>query len=1405
MTCIRDKFILLRFLAAWPLLAREPVFERFPPEQQQMTGTIHSMIQDRRGFLWLGATNGLFRYDGYEFRAFRHDPADSNSISGDHIWSICEDRRGDLWIGTSGRGLNCYRLGEERFIRYRLNPVDSAAIAGDLEVPWVMEDRDGNIWAALWENGLDRYDAVNRRFIHHPFSFPDEEGQLRSNVHRLYQDRSGRQWVGSKRGLYAFEPPAASAGEAALRIKAYRHDPGDPGSIGGNYIYAILEDHHEQLWVGTLDGGVSRYDPERDTFTVFRHDPADPHSLSSDAVTAMCLDSAGSLWVGTQDAGLNRFDEASRRFERLSASSQMQYNLSSNCVVSLLVDRTGNLWVGTDDGTLHRYNPRQRKFAHFRHDSRQPGSLGASLVNSIYEARDGTLWVGTAGGGLNRFRKETGTFRRYRADDRPGSDFVSAICEDRRGQLWIGTSGAGLYRFDPGSERFRQYRYLPGARDPTVIAQINVLFTDRRGNLWIGTDGDGIACYLTERDSLVHYGADSTSALYNLRHIWAILEDSAGDLWFGVWGRGAAWFQQASGKVLLFNNHSGGRRKLNSNVVISLAEDRQGNIWMGTWGEGLGMYDRRGDSLIHFTTSDGLPNDIVLGILPDGDGNIWISTANGLARYQPASGEWKVFDHRDGLQSHVFRTGAYHKGHSGRLYFGGVNGFNGIEPETIRENPHPPPVVITGFSIFNRQVTSHTPDSPLSRSIEETELIRLSYRDKFFSFSFAALDFSAPEKNRYAYMLENFDLHWNEAGAAHTASYTNLDPGEYRFRVKAANNDGVWNEDGAAVRIIITPPWWKTWWAYTLYLLLAGALLYGLRRYELNRLRLKHQLQVEHLEQEKLRELDHLKSHFFANISHELRTPLSLILAPIENVITRLPEVDLRRQLRLAYRNGQRLQRLINQLLDLSRLDAGALKLNTSRRDLVAFLKGIVFTFESLAQQKNITLGFHSALARLPLSFDAEKLEQVFYNLIINAIKFTPEGGKVIVDFGFRISDLENLDRPAPALSGDPKSAISDFVEITVSDTGAGIPAEFLPRIFDRFFQADIRHSHAPGGAGIGLALAKEFVELHGGRISVTSEPGKGTIFVVVLPLTSVPAETGFDDIPVIEESPGFSESPAETPPAEVPEAESLAGVTSGGEQEVILLVEDNAEVRAFLRMFLAPGYAIIEAEDGRQGLEKAIAAIPDLVISDVMMPGMDGYNFCRALKADQRTSHIPVILLTARAGEDSKLEGLHTGADDYLTKPFNSRELLARVGNLIEQRRRLREKFTRQVVLKPGEIPITSLEEQFLNRVKAAVEVHLGDEAFTVTALCREVGMSRVQLHRKLRALSGLSAGQFMLLLRLQRAADLLKQNAGTVAEIAYTVGFNTPNYFARCFRRQFGCAPAEYRRRGAANQEQR
>ncbi|MCZ6778903.1 MAG: response regulator, partial [Acidobacteria bacterium] len=908
-------------------------------------------------------------------------------------------------------------------------------------------------------------------------------------------------------------------------------------------------------------------------------------------------------------------------------------------------------------------------------------------------------------------------------------------------------------------------------RDWAPFPRIFSIYEDRQGTLWIGTEG-GLNRFDRETEQFTHFLPDTTHTRFN-------------------------------------------------NRVVAIHEDRSGRLWLGTY-MGLVLFDRDTETFTYFNEQDGLADNFVNGILEDDAGNLWLSTNSGrLSRFIPATRTFRNFDGQDGLVNNFFYPGSHQRSRRGELIFGSPAGLVIFHPDSIQASTYVPPVALTSFEVFGRRVK-------LDQALPYTQEIELFPDQNTFSFEFTALDFSAPDRNLYAYKLEGFDADWMENGTRRRASYTNVPPGTYTFRVKGSSSDHVWNEEGVSVRLVITPPFWRTGWFYALVVIfglsLIGVVGYGVRvrrlkarEQELSRMveertqalvaeKKKTEEQAEKLQEQadRLLELDRIKSRFFANISHEFRTPLTLLLGPLQDALDGEREMDaLRRHLPTMHRNARRLLRLINQLLDLSKLEAGSMTLRARRANLIPLLRATAEAFTSMARRKHITLQVQTSQEEIVLYYEQDKLEKVFYNLLSNAFKYTPEGGTVSVSVE------------------EGEGEASGFVEIVVRDTGRGIPAEDLPYIFDRFttvnlrfHQVDASSTREHEGTGIGLALTKELVALHGGTIRVESEWGRGTAIFIRLPR----GRAHLHDDDIVDEDVGD-------------EMQALAGLETfdleaslravdevlafeGGLHEragdgqpagplpedapTILIVEDNADVRGYLMSHLEGDYHVVEAADGVEGLDQAQAIKPDLVIVDVMMPRMDGYALCRALKADEKISHIPVVLLTARADEESKVMGLETGADDYLYKPFNAAELLARVENLIEIRRQLRERFSETIVVQPGDIEITSAEADFLKQVQGIVEAHLADRQFSVEWLASEVALSRRQLDRRLRSLTRLSASGFIRKMRLERAAQLLVQQAGKVSEVAYAVGFQDVAHFSKLFRQTFGVPPSEYAMNG-------
>ncbi len=798
---------------------------------------------------------------------------------------------------------------------------------------------------------------------------------------------------------------------------------------------------------------------------------------------------------------------------------------------------------------------------------------------------------------------------------------------------------------------------------------------------------------------------------------------------------------------------------------------------MSDYFSGLNLFDReKGTVSASYNQKDGLVSNYILGILEDDHNNLWISAENGLSKFNINTRTFRNYYKEDGLPSWFLTESKYGKGPDGRMYFNTNEGEIVFHPNSIIDDPTPPQVVLSGISLFDR------PDEKLSYEgfISELKEITLPYNQNDLRFDYVGLHFSVPAKNRYKYILENFDNDWIEAGNQRNAVYTNLDPGEYVFKVTASNKDGVWNEAGTSLRIIINPPLWATTWAYLFYILFIAGIIYFIWKAQLKRIRIKQEFEMSKFEAQKLHEVDEMKSHFFTNISHEFRTPLTLILGPVKQIIERIKDEKTKDELSLVHRNAKKLLGLVNQLLDISKLESGNMKLQTIPQNFIPLLKALVLSFTSYAERKRITLRFNSVENEIVIYLDRDKVEKIFTNILSNAFKFTPEGGMIEV-----------------SVNKEDK-----HINVIVSDTGIGIQKEKISKVFDRFYQVDGSHTREQEGTGIGLSLTKELVELHKGKIEVESEEGKGTTVTISLPLGKdhlKPDEIIEPDKDEVsfepKESIYFEETKTDLY-ADNTGKFDLSSITQT-DNPLLLIVEDNSDVRNYIKDNLKKDYRVVEAVDGEDGWEKSIEHTPDLIVSDVMMPKMDGFKLCKKLKTDERTSHIPVILLTAKAAKEDKLEGYETGADEYLMKPFEPDELRARIRNLIEQRKRLHEHFRKQGVFELNQTRITSVDKKFLQKAFDRITDHISDSSFSVELLVEELAISRSVLHRKILSLTGETPGELIRRIRLNKAADLIKQKFGNLSEIALEVGFNNPAHFSESFKKQFGVTPSQYQQK--------
>jgi signal transduction histidine kinase/AraC-like DNA-binding protein len=940
-----------------------------------------------------------------------------------------------------------------------------------------------------------------------------------------------------------------------------------------------------------------------------------------------------------------------------------------------------------------------------------------------------------------------------------------------------------LNRFDTENNKFTIYEHDPN--NPRSLSHNGVfaLHIDRAGNFWIGTIGGGLnKLILNENEKIppvfLHYKhTPNDPHSIGGNNVLVIYEDEDEFLWVGT--DGLDKFDKRNEKFFRYQHDPSNPNSLSNNLVSTIYQDKNGVLWIGTEGGGLnklvpGDNEESPPTFIHYQEIDGLANDIIYGILEDNHHNLWLNTKNGLSKFNPDEVDdkgivlpsaFKNYYVQDGFQDNEFMA-SYFKNSRGEMFFGGINGFNAFYPDSLKENLTIPAVVITDFKVLNE-------DYKLDTSITEINQIVLSYNENFLSFDFAVLDYTVPEKNNYAYKLDGLDNDWNYVDNRNFAHYTNLSSGEYVFMVKGSNNDGVWNEEGVSIKIIILPPWWKTWWAYLSYAIFFIFALFWIRRYEMNRISYKNQGKIDKAVLKEKEETEKIKSRFFANISHEFRTPLTLIFGPAKDIMDKTNDLKTKENAGIINRNAGRLYGLVNQLLDLSKLEAGRMTLETSEQNIISLLKGLVLSFTSLAERKRITLKFNTIEENLNVYIDKEKIVRIVNNLLSNAFKFTPEGGRIDFTVGKMIKELE----------------------LRISDSGIGIPKERIDNIFDRFYQVDGSHSRESEGSGLGLALTKELVELHKGKIKVESTEGEGSTFTILLPLGKEhlkPNEIVQKEIR--EETTKTIEEEDLNPEIEKSKGKADIDVLLETGKPILLIVEDNLDVRNYIVSHLEDDYGIQEAIDGEDGFTKSIEQIPDLIVSDVMMPKMDGFQFCAKIKTDERTSHIPVILLTAKASGESKIEGLETGADDYIMKPFDAKELKVRIKNLIDQRKKLREHFLQEGIFNLDNKNIISVDKKFLEKAVKIINEHLSDSLFGVESFASKIALSRVTLHKKLIALIGEPPGNLIKRIRLSKAAKLIENKTGNISEIALEVGFNNPAYFSECFKKQFGVTPSQY-----------
>ncbi len=1335
--------------------------------------SIRSLMQDRRGFMWFGTEEGLNKFNGRSFEVFRNLEADSTSLSANDIRSILEDQKGEIWVGTTD-GLNRLDPARGTFTRIDLPKRGDHSSRRNF-IYSMFEDKDANIWMGT-RDGFYHFNTRDSVFSLVTALGSHQLGQ----VHCFYEDRQGLMWIGADNGLYRM-----NRSRQLIEYYNFELGPTIPTAVS-----SILEDQHGTLWVGTFHG-LFRSDTISKASLPNRHfrrvQPTLPQLTGNQEMVRCMLLDHDNLWVGTFDGLLilNIEDGSFRSFQH---HQTLPGTLSANFIRSICRDSRGDIWMGTVMGGINVYH---RDYSVFESELSDwaYAKMKGRIIHSFAEDAKGNVWVSTRDGGVSYLNLHAKTVVNY--FHQPGVSNGLAVNEvrdlliDDQGRIWMATYFGGVHRLDPKTGQFTVYRVDPD--DPLSVnaENQNVIFQDSRGEIWIATHGGGLDRYVPESDGFAHYVHDpeDTSSLSS-NIIVNLYEDSRQNLWIGTRHSGLNKMNLRTEEITRYRYDKHMAKSISSDAITAIHQDTYGALWIGTEDAGLNRWNEVQQGFEHFRIQDGLPSDAIHGIQEDEKGMLWLSTNKGLSHFDYEKRTFINYDQTDGLPSNQFSRLACTKTSDRSLMFGSINGFTIFRPEHILKNNYVPPVYITDFKLFNQEVPIGGKRSPLQKDISETTEITLRNDQSVFSLEFVALNYLFGSKNQFAYKLEGLDENWNYIGTRNSVDFTTLPHGDYVFRVKAANNSNVWNEVGASIKITVLPPWYKTWWAYLIYATSLIGLLLLYRYNTLVRLRERNKLHLAQTEKEQITELNNAKLQFFTNISHDLRSPLTLILGPLENLF-QLAKGQPKMLKLLSYirNNAEYLLRLINELLEFRKAEVGVTTLHTARRDLIPLLREIEQAFQEKAAANFVDFQLSLHEKEVVGQFDEDLIRKALYNLLSNAFEHTAKDGTGKIILGVSCRECED----------------NRTCHISVSDNGIGIPQDRIERIFDPFFQIDRGDVDKKKGFGIGLALTKRLIAMHNGQIQVESNYGEGSVFLIEIPVV----EDVDQHSELIEQTSIIDFSMTSTNTLDQMDAVIKEDLSSlpGYRKPVVLVVEDNEEMQSYLFDCLSSNYTVLQALNGLEGFDLAISDHPDLVISDIMMPGMDGIGFCHKMKQDIHTSHIPLIFLSARSSMETRIKGIMTGADSYLTKPFSYNHLHAVIENLLMNRKQLWKSYKYHGRLpKRREQTLGPLDRRFLRQLEEVAEKHIKDTEFSVEQFAREMTMSRSYFHRKLKALTGLSASEFIKETRLKNAIRFLEENQLTISEIAYEVGFSSPNYFGRCFRNKYGMSPTEYKDDGLA-----
>ncbi len=1325
---------------------------------------VTAIIQDKNGFLWFGTRGGLQQYDGYEMKLLKNDIGDGENLKSQSIEVLKNGIDNNIWIGTKSGGLSSYDFKTGHIINHTTTTPPLAGFNSDYILS-ILDTKSDKLLVGTWK-GFQYFNKKTGQFT------------IINNIWKTFDiqpDEQDGYWLATNSGLLHLTNDL---------VNDKRFNFGLPDLNISSIAYDKVR---KCLWLCTWKRGVIRFDLATNAFKKYLPIPDNSQSLSGENAYKVFIDSKNTVWIGTWGKGLNRFNNTTETFERISLDVPGLYTSNNNIILNIMEDRSGLLWVCTDGAGVFKLDLNKKQFSNIVYDESRKTLMGSTHVISVLVDKSSRLWLGTKNSGI-RYSLDWKNFKdldlsKLKFPNNSIKSTTSRNFLEDNNTLWV-ASDAGLIRVYNSKDKIQpQDIAVPNSKDKNAIsgAKLTAIVKEDNGTLWVGTQENGlnkIIGYDAQNKPIFKkypYAQGTQGALQNER-VSCLLIDNKKRLWVGTY-KGLHLYLPEQDNFKCFLQTDEPELSISNNTILSLTEDAQGNIWAGTqFGlNKITVDDNRNIKVKTYTVKDGLSSDYIHAIRTDEKGQIWASTNKGINRLNKAVPSFAVFDKRDGLQSSVFSENTSFKTKEGLLFFGGVEGVTYFSPDSIKINNFVPPLYFTNLKINNLDY-QFGKKQPLSILLEkpfyETESIALDYEKNIFSIDFSSMDFHAPDKNEYMYMLEGFNKDWVYASTKRSVTYTNLSAGTYFLKVKATNSDKIWSEKPHLLKITILPPPWKTWWAYSIYVLLFGFLLWATRYYGLKQTNLESQLRLSKVGRQKEKELSDFKEKLFTNISHEFRTPLTLILGPLDDLLHRATlDNAVAKSLKQIQKQSKRMLRMVTLLLDHQKSESGSLKLNPSEGEAVSFCQDIFSIFSDEAERRQIDYTFIPEDKFISLTFDADKLEIILFNILSNAFKFSDEGDAITFEIKKR----------------------GGVCVFSIQDSGVGIEANDIDKIFDRFYRGRQTDAFNISGSGIGLSFVKELTELHNGKIYAVSELGKGSVFTVEIPLSNLSQNslnTASDLILLSENNKNNKELNVDTMKSDNEIADNKI------ELPIILVVEDDADVQNYICDILSPNYHVITADNGRKGLEKALELIPDIIVSDVMMPEMSGIELCSKAKSDQRTSHIPIILLTALTDITHQVQGIREGADVYLPKPFNSQLLLVHIHNLLKSRQNLRELYSQKVYLELNNQEITRFEETFLNNAMGIVEANISNEDFNTDELASLMYLSKSTFYRKLKAVTGISGAEFIRSARLKFAAKLLLSGNYNVVEAAEESGFKDVKYFRKCFQEQFGVNPSDYRK---------